>query len=68
MLFAWKFVKKTTLHSPEKVDLVTGKAEVDALEGTWDEPKPRNILEKVRDEKSTEKPMLGNNLNILTIQ
>lgn len=44
----WKVVKKTKMHPLKHIDLDSGKAEIDALEETWVERKPRNIFEKVR--------------------
>jgi amino acid transporter len=32
--------------SPEEADITTGKAEIDAQEDAWEDPKPRNALEK----------------------
>lgn len=40
-------VKRTALHPLAMIDLTSGKAEIDNLEGTWADPEPRNVLEKV---------------------
>ncbi|KAH7268818.1 amino acid permease/ SLC12A domain-containing protein [Fusarium solani] len=42
----WKLFKKTKFVSPEEADITTGKAEIDAQEDAWEDPKPRNALEK----------------------
>ena len=47
MLF-WKFVKKTKIYKLEEIDLWSGKAEIDNLEGTWEVPVAKNWLQKVR--------------------
>ena len=43
----WKIVKKTRMHPLAEMDLVSGKAEIDAMESTWVKPQPQNILERV---------------------
>lgn len=47
MFAFWKIVKKTKMHPLMEIDLLSGKAEVDALESTWVTPQPRNFLERV---------------------
>jgi hypothetical protein len=43
----WKVVKKTKMPSLAEMDLLSGKAEIDAMESTWVIPQPRNFLERV---------------------
>jgi hypothetical protein len=33
----------------EDIDLVTGKSEIDALEGTWKKRQAKNIVDKVSE-------------------
>lgn len=47
MFAFWKFVKKTKMHPLAEMDLLSGKAEIDALESTWEKPVPKNFLERV---------------------
>ncbi|KAI8624737.1 amino acid permease [Xylariaceae sp. FL1651] len=47
LFFGYKLVKKTKLVKLNEMDLWSGKAEIDRLEGTWPEVKPRNFLEKI---------------------
>ncbi|KAH8161232.1 hypothetical protein CIB48_g7003 [Xylaria polymorpha] len=47
LFFGYKIVKKTKLVPLGEMDLWSGKAEVDRLEGTWPEAKPRNFLERI---------------------
>ncbi|KAJ9610827.1 hypothetical protein H2200_005604 [Cladophialophora chaetospira] len=43
----WKIVKKTRIHPLNEVDLVSDKVEIDQLEGTWEEPVPKNVVQKI---------------------
>ncbi|KAI1624333.1 amino acid permease [Exophiala viscosa] len=43
----WKLVKRTKLHPLKEIDLISGKREVDAMEGQWPEMVPKNFLQKV---------------------
>ncbi|KAI1749704.1 amino acid permease [Xylaria castorea] len=47
LFLGYKIVKKTRLVPLGEMDLWSGKAEVDRLEGTWPEAKPRNFLERI---------------------
>ncbi|KPI40602.1 putative proline-specific permease put4 [Cyphellophora attinorum] len=47
LVLFWKFVKRTKIHSLATMDLMGGRAEIDALEGTWDKPVPKNFAQKV---------------------
>ncbi|KAI0490241.1 AAT family amino acid transporter [Xylaria cf. heliscus] len=47
LFFGYKFVKKTKMVPLGEMDFWSGKAEVDRLEGTWPEAKPRNFLERI---------------------
>ncbi|KAI0598918.1 amino acid permease [Biscogniauxia sp. FL1348] len=47
LFLGYKLVKKTSFVKLADMDLWSGKAEVDRLEGTWPEVKPRNFLERV---------------------
>ncbi|KAI0967548.1 AAT family amino acid transporter [Xylaria arbuscula] len=47
LVLGYKFVKKTRLVPFGEMDLWSGKAEVDALEGTWPEVQPRNLFERI---------------------
>ncbi|KAJ8122078.1 hypothetical protein ONZ43_g1632 [Nemania bipapillata] len=47
LFFGYKIVKKTRLVPLADMDLWSGKAEVDALEGTWPEAKPGNFLQRI---------------------
>ncbi|KAH7026719.1 amino acid permease/ SLC12A domain-containing protein [Microdochium trichocladiopsis] len=47
LFLGYKFTKGTRFVKASEMDLWSGKAEVDALEGTWPEVKPRNFLERV---------------------
>ncbi|KAI0546916.1 AAT family amino acid transporter [Xylaria curta] len=47
LFFGYKIWKKTKLVPLGEMDLWSGKAEVDSLEGTWPEAKPRNLLERI---------------------
>ena len=41
ILLVWKLVKKNKWRKPEEVDLLMGKAEIDAYEAEYVEPPPR---------------------------
>lgn len=43
----WKVVRRTRVHPLEDVDLVTGKTQVDEMEGQWPDEQPKNLLQKV---------------------
>lgn len=43
----WKFLKRTKVHSLADMDLMSGRHEIDQMEGKWVEPTPRNVFEKV---------------------
>ncbi|KAI0530075.1 AAT family amino acid transporter [Xylaria digitata] len=47
LFLGYKLVKKTKLVPLGGMDLWSGKAEVDRLEGTWPDVKPRNFLERI---------------------
>ncbi|KAI0117922.1 amino acid permease [Nemania sp. FL0031] len=47
LFIGYKVVKKTKMVPLAEMDLWSGKEEVDRLEGTWPEVKPRNFLERV---------------------
>ncbi|KAJ5597168.1 hypothetical protein N7450_003626 [Penicillium hetheringtonii] len=47
LFLGYKFIKGTNVVNIEDMDLWSGKEEADRLESTWEEPKPRNILEKI---------------------
>lgn len=47
LFLGYKIVKKTKMVPLGEMDLWSGKAEVDSLEGTWPDPKPRNFLERI---------------------
>ncbi|KAI0428697.1 amino acid permease [Xylaria sp. FL1042] len=47
LVLGYKFVKRTKLVPLAEMDLWSGKAEIDRLEGCWPEVKPRNFLERV---------------------
>lgn len=47
LFLGYKVVKKTRFVSVKDMDLWSGKAKIDELEGTWVEPVPRNWLERV---------------------
>jgi amino acid transporter len=47
LLLGYKIVKKTKVVKLGEMDLWSGKAEIDRLEGTWPEVKPRNFLERM---------------------
>ncbi|KAI0398863.1 AAT family amino acid transporter [Xylaria palmicola] len=47
LFLGYKVVKKTRVVPLGEMDLWSGKAEIDSLEGTWPVVKPRNIWERV---------------------
>ncbi|KAI0413090.1 AAT family amino acid transporter [Xylaria grammica] len=47
LFLGYKLVKKTKVVPLGEMDLWSGKAEVDRLEGTWPDPQPRNFLERI---------------------
>ncbi|TGJ87160.1 hypothetical protein E0Z10_g1613 [Xylaria hypoxylon] len=47
LFLGYKIFKKTKLVPLGEMDLWSGKAEVDRLEGTWPDVKPRNFLERI---------------------
>lgn len=47
LILGYKMFKKTRVVKLGEMDLWSGKAEIDAMEGSWPERKPRNWLERV---------------------
>ncbi|OQV02200.1 hypothetical protein CLAIMM_07436 [Cladophialophora immunda] len=47
LFVGYKVVKRTRFVKLSEMDLWSGKAEADRLEGTWPEVKPRNFLERI---------------------
>ncbi|KAJ3494804.1 hypothetical protein NLG97_g3839 [Lecanicillium saksenae] len=47
LFLGYKFIKKTKFITLEEMDLWSGKAEIDRLEGTWAVPEPRNFVERI---------------------
>lgn len=47
LFLGYKLVKRTKFVKLSEMDLWSGKAEIDRLEGTWPEVKPRNFLERI---------------------
>ncbi|TWU71920.1 hypothetical protein ED733_002857 [Metarhizium rileyi] len=47
LFLGYKLVKRTRFVKPAEMDIWSGKAEIDRLEGTWKIVKPRNWLEKI---------------------
>ncbi|KAB8069479.1 amino acid permease/ SLC12A domain-containing protein [Aspergillus leporis] len=47
LYLGYKFIKKTSIVKIEEIDLWSGKEEADRLEATWEQPKPRNFLERI---------------------
>ncbi|KAJ5223242.1 Amino acid/polyamine transporter I [Penicillium chermesinum] len=47
LFLGYKLVKRTKLVKLEDFDLWSGKEEADRLEAVWEEPKPRNFLERI---------------------
>ncbi|EXJ61658.1 hypothetical protein A1O7_02087 [Cladophialophora yegresii CBS 114405] len=47
LFIGYKVVKRTKFVKLSEMDLWSGKAEVDRLEGTWPEVKARNLLERI---------------------
>lgn len=44
---SWKILKRTKVHPLEDVDLVTGKAEIDALDGDLGTEHPKTMLSRL---------------------
>lgn len=47
LFLGYKLARGTRFVSVEDMDLWTGKAEIDAMEGAWPEVRPRNWIERV---------------------
>ncbi|KAI1174420.1 AAT family amino acid transporter [Nemania sp. FL0916] len=47
LVLGYKFVKGTKLVPYKEMDFWSGKKEVDDLEGTWPEVKPKNFLQRI---------------------
>ncbi|KAK4937476.1 hypothetical protein LTR10_021928 [Elasticomyces elasticus] len=47
LFLGYKIVKRTKFVKLKDMDLWSGKAEIDRLEGTWPEVKPRNFVERI---------------------
>jgi amino acid transporter len=47
LFLGYKIIKKTKFVKVQDMDFWSGKAEIDRLEETWEEPKPRNWLERI---------------------
>ncbi|KAL6253098.1 hypothetical protein RBB50_000819 [Rhinocladiella similis] len=47
LFLGYKFAKRTRFVRLKDMDLWSGKAEIDRMEGSWPELKPRNIFERV---------------------
>ncbi|KAI1149849.1 amino acid permease [Nemania diffusa] len=47
LFVGYKVVKRTRIVPLAEMDLWSGKAEIDSLEGTWPEVKPRNFWERI---------------------
>ncbi|KAJ5852760.1 uncharacterized protein N7529_012145 [Penicillium soppii] len=47
LFLGYKIIKRTKFVKIEDMDLLSGKEEADRLESTWEEPKPRNLLERI---------------------
>lgn len=47
LFLGYKLVKRTKFVKLSDMDLWSGKAEIDRLEGTWPEVRPRNFLERI---------------------
>ncbi|KAI8951159.1 AAT family amino acid transporter [Xylaria longipes] len=47
LYFGYKLATKSKIVPFAEMDLWSGKAEIDRLEGTWPERKPRNFLERI---------------------
>ncbi|KAM5381321.1 putative proline-specific permease put4 [Fusarium oxysporum] len=46
LFIAWKLIKKTKWIPSNEADITSGKDAIDALEEIWEDPKPRNALER----------------------
>ncbi|KAE8392547.1 amino acid permease/ SLC12A domain-containing protein [Aspergillus alliaceus] len=47
LYLSYKFIKGTIIVKVEEIDLWSGKEEADRLEAIWEQPKPRNFLERI---------------------
>ncbi|KAA8649460.1 uncharacterized protein ATNIH1004_002131 [Aspergillus tanneri] len=47
LFLGYKLVKRTRFVRLHEMDLWSGKDEADRLESLWEEPKPRNLLERI---------------------
>ena len=47
LFLGYKIVKKTKFVKVQDMDLWSGKSEIDRLESTWEEPIPRNFLQRI---------------------
>ncbi|KAJ9502854.1 hypothetical protein H2202_001976 [Exophiala xenobiotica] len=47
LFLGYKIVKRTRFVRLKDMDLWSGKAEIDRMEGTWPETKPRNFIERI---------------------
>ncbi|KAJ9645445.1 hypothetical protein H2204_001024 [Knufia peltigerae] len=47
LFLGYKFIKRTRFVRLKDMDLWSGKAEIDRMEGGWPEVKPRNVFERV---------------------
>ncbi|KAK4947412.1 general amino acid permease agp2 [Elasticomyces elasticus] len=43
----WKLAKRTKFRPISDIDLISGKREIDAMEGQWPEVVPKIFLQKV---------------------
>ncbi|KAF7592247.1 hypothetical protein BBP40_000448 [Aspergillus hancockii] len=47
LFLGYKFIKGTSIVKLEAIDLWSGKEEADRLEAVWEQPKPRNVFERI---------------------
>jgi amino acid transporter len=47
LFLSYKFIKRTKFVKVSDMDLWSGKAEIDRLEGTWPEVVPKNFLQRI---------------------
>ncbi|KAJ5513751.1 Amino acid/polyamine transporter I [Penicillium fimorum] len=47
LFLGYKFLKRTKFVKVEDMDFWSGREEIDRLESVWEEPKPRNFLERI---------------------
>ncbi|QKX63274.1 uncharacterized protein TRUGW13939_10443 [Talaromyces rugulosus] len=47
LFLGYKIIYRTKFVKLEEMDFFSGKEEADQLEETWEEPKPRNVLERM---------------------